>query len=243
MFGEGFLVDIWNGSYTDPLILSEEERNLKTRLEHHVYRLASEIGARNTAKPDAMEAAAQYIESVFRDAGLEERKQQFHTADGAGVRNIEAVIEGNDPKAECLIVGAHYDSVACPGANDNASAVAALLEIAGAISRKGKPQKTIRFVAFANEEPPYFGGADMGSWVYARNLVQTKVEILGMICLEDIGYYSTEPGSQKIPDLLKGFTATISAILWRFAEILNQRTWWRGRSTLSAVIVTFHPRA
>jgi hypothetical protein len=199
MFGDSFFVDIWNGSYTDPIILSDEEKNVKGRLDQHVNRLASEIGARNTAKPDALEAAAQYIERVFRDAGLEDRMQPFHTADGARVRNIEAVIEGNDPKAECLIVGAHYDSVECPGANDNASAVAALLEIAGAISRKRKPRNTVRFVAFVNEEPPYFGSNEMGSWVYARDLVRTKEEILGMICLEDIGYYSTEPGSQTIP--------------------------------------------
>jgi hypothetical protein len=199
MFGDGFLVDIWNGSYTDPLILSAEEKIVKAKLEKHVNRLASEIGIRNTGKPYALEAAAQYIENTFRDAGLEVRSQQFQTADGARVRNIETVIEGNDPKAECLIVGAHYDSVDCPGANDNASAVAALLEIAYAISRRGKPRNTVRFVAFANEEPPYFGSDDMGSWVYAQELAQETKEILGMICLEDIGYYSTEPGSQTIP--------------------------------------------
>ncbi|MGB6068143.1 MAG: M28 family peptidase [Desulfomonilaceae bacterium] len=199
MFGEGFLVDIWNGSYTEPIILSAQEKVVKARLERHVNRLASEIGIRNTAKPDALEAAARYIENTFREVGLEVRSQQFHCADGTKARNIEAVIYGHDPIVPCLIVGAHYDSVNCPGANDNASAVAALLEVARVISEIGKPRHTIRFVAFANEEPPYFGSDDMGSWVYARDCVHEKKDALGMICLEDIGYYCTEPGSQTMP--------------------------------------------
>jgi Zn-dependent M28 family amino/carboxypeptidase len=199
MFGDGFLVDIWNGSYTDPIVLSEEEKLVKAGLEKHINRLASEIGIRNTAEPKALEAAACYIENTFRNAGLDVRSQEFQASDGTKVRNIEAVIRGQDYSAGCLIVGAHYDSVDCPGANDNASAVAALLEIAAATTKRGKPSNTVLFVAFANEEPPYFGSDDMGSWVYARELLREKKEILGMVCLEDIGYYSTEPGSQTIP--------------------------------------------
>lgn len=205
MFGEELYVDIWNGSYTDPVILCPEEEMVKARLEKHVNRLASEIGIRNTAKPDALEAAAQYIENTLRDAGLAVRSQVFHPADGTKARNLEAVIHGYHNTAPCLIVGAHYDSVDCPGANDNGSAVAALLEIARAISREGKPRNTLRLVAFANEEPPYFGSDDMGSWVYARDLVHEKKDTLGMICLEDIGYYSTEPGSQTIPHPITSF--------------------------------------
>lgn len=199
MFGEGFLVDIWNGSYTEPVVLSAEEEIAKANLKQHVHKLASEIGVRNTATPNALQTAARYIEDTLKTIGLTVRSQWFHTADGARVRNVEAVIEGKEPDNACLVVGAHYDSVDCPGANDNASAVAALLEIARAVSEKGKPGITIRFVAFVNEEPPYFGSDDMGSWVYARELVQKKTSVLGMICLEDIGYYTTEPGSQTMP--------------------------------------------
>jgi Zn-dependent M28 family amino/carboxypeptidase len=199
MFGNDLYVDIWNGSYTDPVNLSSEEEMVKARLEKHVNRLASEIGIRNTAKPDALEAAAQYIETTLRDQGLAVRSQVFHSADGTRARNIEAVIHGHDNTAPCLIVGAHYDSVDCPGANDNASAVAALLEIASVISERGKPRNTVRLVAFANEEAPYFGSDGMGSWVYVRDFLHEKKNAFGMICLEDIGYYSTEPGSQTMP--------------------------------------------
>ena len=199
MFALGLFVDIWNGSYTDPVILSPEEEVVRNSLEGHVNRLASEIGMRNTAHPEALEQAARYIENQFSRAGLEVRSQEFHAADGTRARNIEAVIQGQHQSADGLIVGAHYDSVDCPGANDNASAVAALLEIAKATVKRGMPRRTVRFVAFANEEPPYFASDAMGSWVYARELVRDSKKVLGMICLEDIGYYSTQPGSQSIP--------------------------------------------
>ncbi len=207
MFGDELYVDIWKESYTDPVFLSPEEEMVKARLEGHVNRLASEIGIRNTAKPDALEAAALYIENALRDEGLSVRPQVFHLADGTTARNIEAVIHGYDNIAPCLIIGAHYDSVDCPGANDNASGVAALLEIARAISTEGKPRNTIRFVAFANEEAPYFGSDGMGSWVYVRDFLQEKKNAYGMICLEDIGYYSTEPGSQTMPHPLSAIYA------------------------------------
>lgn len=192
-------VDIWQGSYTDPIMLSPEEERIKKRLRQHVARLATDIGTRNTRRPEALETAAQWIEKTLQGTGLQVRTQRFRTADGNEARNVEAAIAGSDFSAPCLIIGAHYDSVDCPGANDNASAVAALLEIARAISAKGKPRNTIRFVTFANEEPPYFGSDDMGSWVYARELVRKKTDVLGMICLEDIGFYTTEPGSQTMP--------------------------------------------
>ncbi len=122
------------------------------------------IGNRTTDTriPTALESAAQYIENALQNAGLPVLSQKFRAADGSEARNIEALIAGQDANAPCLVIGAHYDSIDCPGANDNASAVAALLEIAEAISRKATPKIPIRFVAFANEEPPYFGSDDMG---------------------------------------------------------------------------------
>jgi Zn-dependent M28 family amino/carboxypeptidase len=108
------------------------------------------------------------------------------------VRNVEV----NPPEAT-LVVGAHYDTVpGCPGADDNASAVAALIELAGMLESEKLP---IRFVAFANEELPYFMGPDMGSWVSAKRSRERGERISAMLSLEMLGYYSDKPGSQRYP--------------------------------------------
>jgi Zn-dependent M28 family amino/carboxypeptidase len=96
-----------------------------------------------------------------------------------------------------VVVGAHYDTVpGSPGADDNASGVAALIELAGLLGRAGLP---IRFVAFANEEEPYFMGPDMGSWVSARRSRDRGEPLRAMISLEMLGFYSDRPGSQRYP--------------------------------------------
>jgi hypothetical protein len=123
------------------------------------------------------------------------------TADGSApaltVRNIEAEIRGFSD--EILIIGAHYDTVpGCPGANDNASGIAAILEIARLfVSRTFG--RTVRFVAFVNEEPPFFTTDTMGSSVYARRSRARGENIVGMFSLETIGYYSQERRSQQYP--------------------------------------------
>jgi Zn-dependent M28 family amino/carboxypeptidase len=102
-------------------------------------------------------------------------------------------------------VGAHYDSVAgTVGANDNCTGVAAVLELARLL-RGRKLQRTVRFVLFANEEPPYFQTGDMGSLVYARQLRRDRVQVSVMISLETMGFYSDVPGSQKYPPVLGSF--------------------------------------
>ena len=105
-------------------------------------------------------------------------------------------VEVNPPEAR-VVVGAHYDTVpGSPGADDNASAVAALIELAGMVGHDGLP---IRFVAFANEEEPHFMGPDMGSWVSAKRSLDRGEKIDAMLSLEMLGYYRDEPGSQKYP--------------------------------------------
>lgn len=107
--------------------------------------------------------------------------------------------KGSTVPSEIVIVGAHYDSVAgCPGADDNASGVAALLVPARELAT-ANPLRTLRFVAFANEEPPYFQTAEMGSRVFARNCRARGENVVAMMSLETIGYYSDEDGSQKYP--------------------------------------------
>ena len=116
--------------------------------------------------------------------------------DGQEFHNVEAVLRGASD--ESLVVGAHYDSVeGSPGANDNASGVAVRIETARLLAGRPLPA-TVRFVAFANEEPPYFNTRiGMGSLEYAKGLVGAGHAVRGMISVEPVGLYSDEPGSQR----------------------------------------------
>jgi Zn-dependent M28 family amino/carboxypeptidase len=171
---------------------------LELRLRGHVEQLAGVIGERNVFQPAALDQAARYIAAILQEAGLSPSAQPF-TALGRDVRNIEAELPGTRRRDEILVVGAHYDSVqGCPGANDNGSGVAALLEISRAL-RSESLDRTIRFVAFANEEPPFFQGPEMGSVVYARRARARGERIAGMLSLETIGYYTEDPSTQAYP--------------------------------------------
>jgi hypothetical protein len=104
-----------------------------------------------------------------------------------------------------VLVGAHYDSVVdSPGADDNASGVASMLELARLFAVR-QPDRTVRFVAFANEEPPYFWTEDMGSLRYARMAKQRGDSIVAMLSLESLGFYSDAPRSQRYPLFLAWF--------------------------------------
>ena len=119
------------------------------------------------------------------------------------MRNIDAVIEAGSGAAdpEVIVVGAHYDSAEdTPGANDNGSGTAAVLEIARLLrDLRARSRKRIRFVLFVNEEPPYFQTDDMGSLRYAKRWRRARERVIAMISLETLGYYSDEPGSQQYP--------------------------------------------
>jgi Zn-dependent M28 family amino/carboxypeptidase len=170
---------------------------LRSRLERHVQVLAGKIGERNVWR-GTLEAAASYIEGAMREVGLAPTDQPFSSG-GHRARNLEVRIAGNSRPEEILLVGAHYDTVpGSPGADDNASGIAALIEVARLLADSG-PSRTLRLVAFANEEPPFFSGEEMGSRVYARRCRRHGEAIRGMICLETIGFFSTRPGSQSYP--------------------------------------------
>ena len=198
--------------------LNETERNLKPRLEAHVAMLAGTIGERNAWKPEAAERAVRYIETIFAEAGLAPKRRPYTVPRAAvggpfGVVgalaerlpaeqthvNLEADIPGGAQAREIVLIGAHYDSLhGTRGANDNATGVAALFEIARAL-KNSRPARTIRFVAFANEEPPFFKSEAMGSRVYAREARARGDHIVAMYSVETIGYYSAEAGSQRAP--------------------------------------------
>jgi Zn-dependent M28 family amino/carboxypeptidase len=115
------------------------------------------------------------------------------------VRNIEATKRGTGATDEIVLVGAHYDSVeGTVGANDNASGVAGLLAIAHLLRDTPLP-RTLRFVAFVNEEAPFFNYNEMGSQVYAKAVSARGDHIVAMLSLETIGFYSDDPGSQRYP--------------------------------------------
>lgn len=165
--------------------LPEQGNGLAGRLRAHVSELAK------TERNTDLERPARYIEQCFAAHGLAPASHEFVSA-GRPVRNVEV-----NPAQASVVVGAHYDTVpGSPGADDNASAVAALIELAGMLGKESLP---IRFAAFANEELPYFMGPDMGSWVSAKRSRERGEKLRGMISLEMLGYYSDRPGSQRYP--------------------------------------------
>ena len=167
-------------------------------LRAHVEMLSATIGERHLWRYAALQRACEYISDSFAVMGYEPVLHRFDVAK-APVANIEAVCTGGAARDENIVVGAHYDSVPqCPGANDNATGVAAVLELARRFAAR-PCQRTLRFVAFVNEEPPFFQTAQMGSLVYAKAARAAAMRIVGMLSLETIGYYSNERGSQRYP--------------------------------------------
>jgi len=172
------------------------------RLKEHLTVLTRTIGERSVYRPENLKRAEAYIRSVFRDIGLDPRSQ-IYRYDQMEVANIEAKVSFGQTPSKRYVLGAHYDSVAgTVGADDNASAVAVLLETArqlAALKNHYSPDISVKFVAFALEEPPVYGTRFMGSRVYARNAGKAKEKIDGMICLEMVGYTCRQPGCQDYP--------------------------------------------
>lgn len=177
---------------------------LELKLRQHVQTLAGEIGERNIYREAALNAAANYIEVELADSGHTVKRQSYR-ARGVECCNLEVVLPGRRWPEESLVVGAHYDTVwKSPGADDNASAVAALIEIARLL-KDAAPGRTLKLVAFVNEEPPFFFWSEMGSQIYARAARSRRENIRMMISLEMLGYYRDTPGSQAYPPLFKHF--------------------------------------
>jgi Zn-dependent M28 family amino/carboxypeptidase len=180
--------------HRDQRSLDAVERRLRTDVET----LAGTIGERNIWRAASLQPAADHIRSAFTAAGYRPHRQTYDVH-RVHVENVEAEVFGTSNPREIVLVGAHYDTVTgCPGANDNASGVASMLELARRFAGT-RPARTLRFVGFVNEEPPFFQTAQMGSVVYARAARQRAERIVAMLSLETMGYYSDEPGSQTYP--------------------------------------------
>jgi Peptidase family M28 len=192
-------------SYRGPLPpLSEAQSDLARRLAAHVGYLSETIGERNIGRAGSLAAATDYLRSHLMQVGYAVAERSY-TVEGHEITNLEGELVGSASGEAAVVVGAHYDSVAgTVGANDNASGVAAVLELARLL-KENRPRRTIRFVFFGNEEPPYFQTQKMGSLVYAQQLRQSGTRVSAMISLETIGYYSDATGSQKYPALFSLF--------------------------------------
>jgi hypothetical protein len=170
-------------------------------LEATIRTLSTTLGPRSFETHEVLEAAAAFIESSLgrMNMGYVVERRTYEV-DGKAFHNLVAELPGGRRADEVLIVGAHYDSAGTsPGADDNASGVAVLLAVAHAMTGTVN-ERTVRFVAFTNEEPPFFHTEHMGSRVYARSCVAGGDHIVGMLCLESLGYFDESEGSQRYPE-------------------------------------------
>ncbi len=173
-------------------------RDLRRRLETHVRTLAGAIGERHVGRPRALDAAVGYLEGVLVEYGYAVARQEFR-AGGQNVCNLDVEVAGARAGSPVVVVGGHYDTVpGSPGADDNASGAAAVLEIAGALAG-ARPDHTVRCALFVNEEPPWFQTSDMGSVHYARRLRRSGEKVAAMLSLESIGYYDDGAKTQRYP--------------------------------------------
>ena len=182
-----------------PPPVTAAESDLAQRLQRHVVAIASE--PHNVAHYAALEKSAAYIETELKALGYEPQSQVYAIGDKP-VRNIsvELAPPGATAATPSLVIGAHYDSADdAPGANDNGSGSAAVLELARLLKDVALKDKRLRLVLFVNEEPPYDRTPDMGSYRYAKALHEQDEKLIGMISLETIGSFSDAPGSQRYP--------------------------------------------
>jgi Zn-dependent M28 family amino/carboxypeptidase len=189
-------------SYSGPLpLLSTAQSEIEGRLSTEVKYLSEVIGERNMRRAGSLQLVVDHLRGNLQQAGYAVTEHPYRV-EGQEANNLEVDLAGTESTSKTVIVGAHYDTVAgTVGADDNATGVAAVLELARRL-HGSKPRKNVRFVIFVNEEPPFFQTSRMGSLVYAEQLRRENVRISAMISLEMLGFYSDVPGSQKYPGLL-----------------------------------------
>ncbi|MDA7921067.1 M20/M25/M40 family metallo-hydrolase [Verrucomicrobiales bacterium] len=170
-------------------------------LEQYLNVLCVKIGERNLQVPAALEQTAIWLESTLGSGNIGYPiTRQVYEVNGKTVRNLIAELPGTSKRDEIVVIGAHYDTVPnCPGANDNGTGVAGMLALARAFAGE-QQERTLRFVAFVNEEQPYFQTEDMGSVRYAKKCRMEGDRIVAMLSLDSIGYFTDEPGSQSVPE-------------------------------------------
>lgn len=172
-------------------------------LRTHVETLAGEIGSRGLRRGAALRRTLDYLDTTLTAMGYTVERETYAVGEQEAT-NLYVDLTGTQRPGDIVVIGAHYDSVpSTPGADDNASGVAATLELARAFAGRPQPQ-TVRFVFFGNEEPPYFQTDAMGSLVHARGMAAANLQVTAMASLEMLGFFSDEPGSQEVPLGLAG---------------------------------------
>lgn len=166
------------------------------RLRQHVLTLSEELVPRDAEHPANLDRVASFIRDHF-ETYADEVKDQPYKAGQISVRNVRAFF-GPDTD-ERIVIGAHYDVAGpYPGADDNASGVAGLLELARIFGSEALPMK-VELVSYPLEEPPFFYTRKMGSFVHANSLKEKGIKVKAMLALEMIGYFKDDPGSQSYP--------------------------------------------
>jgi Zn-dependent M28 family amino/carboxypeptidase len=226
------LFSIW---LTQPFVIKPTisgDRNLVDpfRLQDHVRQLSGDFYPRNYINLTNLNHAADYIRNEFEKTGGKVSEQVFHV-NGSDYRNVRLEL-GEDESKGRIVIGAHYDSAFdTHGADDNASGVAGLIELANLIAKDHLRTK-IELVAYSLEEPPFFGSEQMGSFVHAKSLSDNAMNVRLMVCLEMIGYYSDEPNSQDFPlifgRLLYPTTGNFIALVGNFSNVLTVRNFKRS---------------
>jgi hypothetical protein len=188
---------------TGPVVIRTQDEEIDVqpsvrRLRSDVKRLCTEFTPRSYRHIANLDRAAAWIEDEFRAAGLEVETQDYTVREGR-YRNVIAVRRGAEDRDSVMVIGAHYDVYGdFPGADDNASGVAVLLELARTLPAEA-PRRTQYLVAFSTEEPPFFGSDDMGSYRFAKRLREEGRRVEIMVALDLVGRFSDEPGSQQFP--------------------------------------------
>jgi Zn-dependent M28 family amino/carboxypeptidase len=178
--------------------LSTKEIELQASLKRDVEMLSHKIGLRNEGGYQNLLAAKDFLTQELTTAGYKVTNQDY-AANGKTFTNLEVEVPGTIRADEIIVIGGHYDSAfTSPGANDNGTGASAVLALAREFANT-KPQRTLRFVEFTNEEPPFFWTDKMGSMVYAKQAKQRGDKIVGMFSLETLGYFSDKPHSQQYP--------------------------------------------
>lgn len=212
--------------------MNDEHSDVEANLKLHVDRLAGLIGPRTLSRPGTIAATIGYIQGQWTEMGYSVESERYDAL-GDEATNLIVEKDGDRRQEEIVLLGAHYDTVeTTPGADDNASAVAVLIEVSRLL-REHQGARTVRYVAFACEEPPYFNLDLMGSQHHARLSRKRNDQIVGMLCLEMVGYFRDEPNSQQvppaIPKVLRGLLPRRGNFLAAVGNLKSWRLAWRFR--------------
>lgn len=189
------------GSWKGPTLESKgrfDSAAIEKQLEADARHMCVDIGERNHLKRAALEESRRWIRERWESQGWQVHEQHFEV-DGQDYANLEVELRGHKAPGQIVLVSAHYDTPAgSPGANDNASGMAVILGL-GKLLRSARLDRTVRLVAFVNEEPPFFGTHKMGSYKYAERSRKRDEHIRVMISLDAVGIFKHEHGSQRLP--------------------------------------------